>query len=752
MSYDTLRQELRAFYWNDNNAEPARAFANKCFAILDRAVTPDMSVSAQKQLQQQVILEQFTPVLFPHLPFYCETGTMTSLCDGSRRAKGSNFIHAGGWVYQRNEDRFRTQDLQLWDKLLAQKSELLYLIPGGPYNDVTQHFNFNNRPILKGGLRSLYQQAQQALPSAQNAEETEFLQAVMDSMLQLKQAANKFSSAAEQMLTATQDTEERANLSYIRDTAKRIPWEAPKTFCEALCALAFMRKLLGALEGIGPNTFGRLDVDLYPFYENDLREGRLTPDSAYDLICKFLLLWDCHYDHAMPMVSYADHELENTYTLGGCDVHGVPVYNDLTRMFLQATRDETIIFPKIKCRFSANSPKEYLDEINKAVIRGNASILFQNDDATIPAIVRSGRPVDEARDYMVSGCWGMASYGTEKFDHACYLNLLKPFEFAVHRLYEKMEKVSLTFETYDDADSFQTFYDITLRNCQKLLAERIAVTRKGAHVWHTVDSLPIFSATMEGWLDRKRDFTYAGGKYRDDYLLCFGLPNLVDSLMAVKSLVYDQKKYTLEQYLTAVRSNWVGQEHMRAEAIRCSGWGDGQAESSTLAARLHNDLYTYAQSLEGTYGGKVHLGHLTYTEIRWWGEKTLATPDGRRSGDYFSQGLTPSRLKRISSVTDVIRSMQALDASTMAANSVVNIILPSDKITLDSCEGFLRAVAGSAVMCLQLNCTTREQLLDAQKHPEKYPELIVRVCGFSARFTSLSPEWQQEILTRNFYE
>jgi len=142
---------------------------------------------------------------------------------------------------------------------------------------------------------------------------------------------------------------------------------------------------------------------------------------------------------------------------------------------------------------------------------------------------------------------------------------------------------------------------------------------------------------------------------------------------------------------------------------------------------------------------------LTYTEIRWWGEKTLATPDGRRSGDYFSQGLTPSRLKKIPCVNDVINSLAALDPSTMAANSVVNIILPS-KIPLEGCEGFLRAAADSAIQSLQLNCTSKKELLDAQKHPEKYQNLIIRVTGFSAKFTSLSKGWQDEVISRNFYE
>jgi len=157
---------------------------------------------------------------------------------------------------------------------------------------------------------------------------------------------------------------------------------------------------------------------------------------------------------------------------------------------------------------------------------------------------------------------------------------------------------------------------------------------------------------------------------------------------------------------------------------------------------------------ETAWGGKTQIGHLTYTEIRFWAERTLATPDGRRNGEYFSQGLTPSRIHDIRDVTSVVNSLASLDATELAGNTVVNIILPSasGNMTLDICEAFLRASAHSAMQSIQLNCVTKEELLDAQIHPEKHRDLIVRVCGFSARFTSLSPEWQAEVLSRNFYD
>ncbi len=745
--YTNLKNELYSFYLS-GDAERAKAFADKCFPIMDARFKDGMSVLEQKMLQYDVICEQFEPVLFPHSPYFYETGVLTSLSDGARNAKNHSFLQANGWVYNRNHMIF-FEDEALWQKRQAMMSEKLFLICG-PYNDVSQHVNLNSRPFLQIGASGIYEKAQNELKNAETGEEKEFLQAVCHGMKTLQRVAEKFAQKAEEMLSFQTNPECIENLKLIISTAKRVPWQPPQTFYEALATLAFLRVVTGSLEGAGPNTFGRIDKDLISFYCKDVENGILSYDKAYDLVSKFLLTWDCHYTHDMIFSGYADHELENTYTLGGVDDDGNILYNEVTEMFLRSTRENNIIFPKIKCRFSSNSPKEYLDEINKAIVNGTSTVLLQNDEASMSALRRAGRTENEVRDYMVSGCWGFAS-NQEKFDHGSYVNMLKPFEFAIHRMIDKCEKTGLNLEFFDGCKTFEELYSRVVGNCEKLVDARLEITKKGGNSFHRVDQFPIFSSTFENCIENHADYTAGGAKYRDDFHLIFGLPNIVDSLLAIKTLVFDNKKYTLQQYLDAVRSNWENNEQMRLEATRCSGWGDGSNESCVLANRFNNDLYAICSKKTGTYGGKVHMGHLTYTEIRWWGETTKATPDGRRDGEYFAQGLTPSRLKKIPSVNDVIRSMASLDASTMGANSVLNVILPGH-ISLDRCEGFLRAVAKSAVQSLQLNCVSKQDLLDAQVHPEKYPNLIVRVTGFSAKFTSLTKEWQQEVLTRNFYE
>ena len=747
MNYIDMRNELKNYYW-EGTKEISENFKAKATAVMDAAYSEDMSPYDMKVLQYKTIVDMFEPVLFYESPYYYETGTMWAHCDGARGLRGVR--HAGGWTHWKNEHLFIDQDKELYKQHRALVGELYYTTCG-VYNDTLQHYNFDTRPILNIGLKGLYEKAKKGLETAREKEEIEYLTATCEAMLCLKKMGDKYADKAREMLKSAQNDVAKKNMQLIADTAARVPWEKPTSFYEALNTYAFMRKAVGALEGVGPNTFGRLDMDLYPFYKHDVDNGIINDDEAYDLICKFLITWDMHIDHDFEMVGYADHELENTYVLGGCDAEGKPLFNELTTMFLRATREERIIFPKITCRYNEESPKEYLDEINKAVVNGTSTILYQNDNASIHTLLKIGKTLEEARDYLITGCWAITGNGIEKYDDGAYVNILRVFETTIHNLTDRMERTNLYFKTIDEAKTFDELYETMLNNFMLLFKERARIIGKGGDMCNKVDPLPIFSSTLQDCIEKKKDYTAGGAKYRETRYELVGFPNIADSLLAIKELCFDSCKYTLKDMLIAIRNNWEGYEDMRIDAMNCHGWGDGSKEASEFCGKFNDDLYAKISTLVGTYGGKIVMGHTTYTEIRFWGDKTLATPDGRFNGDYIAQGISPSRLKKIPSATSVINSLKHINSENNGGNSVVNIILPN-KTSLETCEAFLRAAANSGLQSLQLNCTTKEQLLDAQKHPENYPDLIVRVCGFSAKFTSLSPEWQQEVLTRNFYD
>ena len=448
MKYNELRKELRNYY-GKTSYENAKKYLEEGTKKLDESYDENMSAYDMKVLQYRTIADMIDPVLFENSPFYYETGIIPGFSDGARDYHGSK--HIGGWTYWRNYHKFIEQDKELWDLTNRQRGELFYLICGA-YNDDSQHFLVNYRPIFEKGLKGVYKDAQDALNNTDNAEEKQFLSAICDGLLCVKKISEKFADKADELLKEQPDNE---NLKRISVSARRCPWEKPQNFYEALNTYAFMRKIIGSLEGIGPNSFGRIDMDLLPFYEADIKSGRITKDEAFELISQFLITFDCHYDHDSKMVGYADHELENTYVLGGCDKDGKPLFNDLTKMFLQANTDEKIIFPKIKCRFSKNSPKEYLDMIDEPVIHGTSTILYQNDDATIPALIRSGISEEDARDYIVAGCWGMNENCCGIQDGANYTNLLKVFEYQIHNRTDMMKKVGMHFNAIDDAADFE---------------------------------------------------------------------------------------------------------------------------------------------------------------------------------------------------------------------------------------------------------------------------------------------------------
>ncbi len=749
MGFDKLRAELRDFYENalDKRAD---AFNVACTAELERRYREDMNAYRMKALQYETIVELCEPVIFDNSPFYYEIGTMVAHCDGANVWRGGH-EHAGGWAFRRNRRIYADTYPELLERARSQKRNQLYLICGD-FCDELQHFQFNYRPLFEHGLRGIYEKALAQLENAETDEERDYLNATVTGVLSIKRLAEKFAEVAEKRLETLTDEAARKNAELIAKTARRVPWEAPETLYEALNAFAFMRKACGALEGIGYNTFGRPDLDLYPIYKRELERGDITEDKARELIAKFLITWDSHYDHDMKMAGYADHEFENTYVLGGCDADGKPVWNDLTRLFIEVNREEKIIYPKIKARFGSNSPKEYLDELNKAVLGGNSAILYQNDDMCIPALVREGRTLREARDYIVSGCWDMKCNGIEKPDAGAYVNLLRVFEMTVHNDRDRMAAAKIEFEPFDGAAGFDELYAIMMGNFRHLFKERAMVVAIGAPLRPKVDPLILTSMTMEGCLEKRKDFTNGGARYNDEVFCFVGFPNVVDSLIAIKTLCFDKKICTLGELLAAVRADWQGCDELRRAALSCNCWGDASDASSAMATRLWDDLYAALDGLPTRFGGKIGMGHVTYTEIRFWGEMTKATPDGRLGGTYFSQGLTPSRLHKIDSATTVVASARALDFSKCAGNSVVNMLLPAARMTPEIFDALLRAIAVSGFQSLQLNCVTKEELLDAQIHPEDHDDLVVRVTGFSAKFTALSEGWQEEFLSRNFYE
>ncbi len=734
MNYVSLKANLDKFY-RSSCSEKSKTFQKLVYEKMDDfdAKNPGLSSYKLKSALYDCISENAEPIFFDGLPFFCEMGITPAYGDGCYNRGGKQ---ANGWLIERNSHIPIDADPETWKVVSANLRENLYIMIG-PYSDL-EHFGIPMRKLFAGGLKSIMSECESALALCENEVERDFVECAISGIKALKRMQDKFAAVARS-----------AELTRIAEAAARVPWEAPSSVYEGLCVFAFIRKAMCALEGVGFNTFGRVDLLLGKLYESDIARG-VSDAEIYDDVCRFMTLWDAHLDYSTIMSGYGDYEYENSLVIGGCDMNGEVVFNRITEMIVESQSELNYIYPKVMCRYSASSPEEYLSLINRPTLKGQSVFLYENDDVMIPATLRKGVSLEEARDYHITGCWGAYLNDIGKMN-CSYVNILKTLEWTINQPKEKLAANALDFKPIDGAESFDEVFETVVDNFLTLLNKKAEYFSVGARYWHEFNPVCIYSALTQNCLKNRRDFTNGGAGIPFEQFCLSGYTDVVDSLLAIKRLCFDEKICTLGELLDTVRANW-SDERLRAEALRSPHHGDGTPESIEVASRLIDEVYERSRELPTSFGGEYSMAIFMYTELLWWGKTTKATPNGRRDGEYLSHGLTPSRLHEIKSVTDVVRSVGGLDMRKCASNSILNVVLPATKIPPETLNAFLRASAGAGVQALQINVVNREELLAAQREPERYRHIVVRVCGFSAPFVALSPEWQKEFLTRNYYE
>ena len=729
--YSRIRETLEDFYFTSLpvSAEEIRA---EVYSKMDEydAAHPAATACELKARQYEYIAEAMRPVVFEELPFFFETGALVAFSDG-RFDRGAE--HASGWLYHKKQHLFRDADPFALDIYGRQQGQRLYT-QCGIYAD-KMHMGIPMKKVFRVGLGGILEEVKAALEKCADGEEREFLAGAHAGIRALIRAAERFREAAE-----------RAGMGELAAIASRVPLHPPETFHEGLCVLAFMRKVFGALEGMGFNSMGRVDVLLGPLYDADSRRGA---DRAVqkDLVTCFLLIWDCTLDRRRKMENAFDYEMENTITLGGCDENGAPVYNEVTRLFLEARDEEEILYPKFMLRFGKNSPEEYLREVSAPLLKGKSYSLFENDDSVIPAMKASGIDERDAREYAVGGCWDILTPDQSIHNSGEYFNILRPLEMSVHREETEMRECGLWFEPLEECETFDEVYARYIAYLRRVLVQKAAFTAAGARIRPRVYPVPLFSALTETCIPAGRDLTNGGGKYNieTEYLCCFA--EAVDSLLAIRYLCYENHYCTVAELFDQCRRDWPN-EILRQRALNAPSYGDGSESSSRFTGRLVHDIWRITRDLPTSFGGQYRLGSNLYTEVLWWGRLTKALPNGRRSGDYLSQGITPSRQNPSVSLMDVYDSLRYTDMNEFAAAASITITLPAGKMDMEKMVLFFRSTANTGLQAVQPNCVSREELLAAREHPEDYGHIIVRVCGFSAPFVLLVPHYQDEVLSR----
>ncbi len=750
--YAALREELRAFYPAAycRGACQAPEQAASCKAIgddLDAWAAAHLGFDALDVRRESYLAmrRHFVPFLFANSPFYFEAG-VNGGWSGARPARHVNRI-CGRF--------YREQGLipqAAWDLLSARSRENLTLCCG-PFVDDMHHVP-PMRTIIRKGFRGVRDAVAAALancpkddPLGRKELETALVGLDTVHAIQLK-----FAEEAERCLKTVGAGEERTRLLRIAASARRCPWEPPQTFFEALNTLWFVREILGYVDGVNIFALGRPDAWFIDLYRRDLADGRLTEAEARDLVARFLIIADCHEADSAPVDSYDDQEAEIPLTLGGCDEKGAFVYNELTRMFLDAHLACGCVYPKLHVRVDANSPQAYLDHIGRQLMAGHAVFTVFNDRRLVRQFLDEGFAPEDARNYIGCGCWNGYIDSCQDVDGANYVSLVKILALTIHRDPEVERRCGLVLDPIDGARSFEELRDTVYRNYMRFFRSLMSEYTRYGRTSAKVFPHPVYTMCLEGGVESRRDTTDGGitGRQRPKEITLGFVGNVVDSLCAIDQVCFRDRVCTVREFLDAVRANWKGEKNQRLRmlAMNAPYWGDNSDRSTSLMAwfmkRTHEDVDGFATD----QGGAYRLAIFTYREFMYWGAKTKATPDGRYDGDRLAQGFSPSEFRCKEGATAVMNAIGRLPNECLYQCNA-NLTFDASAMTPELMGAILRVFAEKGSHLMQPNCNSVEQLLDAQRHPERHRDLIVRVCGFSARFVSLSKRWQDEVIARH---
>ena len=761
--YAPLRAELARFY-------PAGFCRGKCQseAVLSsfRAILADLDAWAKENpgydaldarcAYYRILQKHFQPVLFAESPFYFEAGV-----------NGGWSGHNGGGIEANPSKRPKQICMHLAKgpgripdaafRLMRDRNHENLLLCCGMFVD-EMHNIPPFRTILRkgfGGVRAEVAAALEKCPK-EDASGRKQLECALLGLDTIHELQLKFAEAAQARLRSCEAAGSRslevARLKRIVESASRCPWEPPRTFYEGLNTLWFAREILGLVEGLSNCSVGRPDAMLIGLYEADLAAGRLTREEARDLVARFLVIGDCHDNGTDVIDSYADGEPDLPLTLGGCDAEGNPLDNELTEMFLDAHIGCDCLRPKLHCRISRNSPKRYLRKIGEMLMRGHAVFTLFNDDRFVPQFLADGLSPEDARAYIGSGCWDGVVESVLEADTCNYVSFVKLLELMIYRDAEKEKRLRLRFRPLESAATFEEVREAVTDNLICFLRDAMGEYTRWGRFNALVNPHPVYTALLPGGIKSRRDLKDGALPVNaQPRIVTLGfVGNVADSLLAIRKVCFEDKACTLAEFLDVVRSNWAGEkgERIRKLVLAAPYWGDNSAASNGIMGGLIRDIHKGTRGMVTDQDGEYFFGIYTYREFLYWGKNTRATPDGRRSGEQLVQGLSPSELRCEAGATDVLNAVGALPHD-LFYESNLNQTFERDAMNVDTWEAVLRVFSKKGAHLLQPNCNSVEELLDAQKHPERHRNLMVRVCGFSARFVNLSKSWQDEVIARN---
>lgn len=693
------------------------------------------------------------------------------------------------------------------ETLLAMEHNIF--TPGNYFYNGVGHVTVKYGEVLAIGFSGIKAKAQAELDKLCLADgdyqkKSRFLEAVMISCDAAIEYARRYARLALKEAEECTDPVRKRELLQIAQNCANVPEKGATGFYEACQSFWFVQQLL-QIESSGHSISpGRFDQYMYPYYQKDMESGKITREFAQELMdCIWVKLNDLNKCRdAASAEGFAGYSLFQNLIAGGQNEEGIDVTNDLSFMSIQASMHVFLPQPSLSVRVWNGTPHEFLIRAAELTRTGIGLPAYYNDEVIIPSLMSRGLTLQDARDYNIIGCVEPQKSGkTEGWHDAAFFNMCRPLELVFSNGMDKGVRIGPATGNVEEMTTFEQFYDAYKK--QMDYAIQLLVNADNAIDMAHAERcpLPFLSSMVDDCMKVGKTVQEGGAVYNFTGPQGFGVANMADSLYSVKMLVYDKKKITMGELKEALATNYgkgLGAEDVAAmtakianelkEAGKTIGEKEVAAILNTVVAaseapevkangerilklieevpKFGNDIpevdafardvaYTYTEPLQNyknPRGGSFQAGLYPVSANVPLGAQTGATPDGRLAYQPVADGVSPSAGKDVNGPTAAANSVSRLDHYIASNGTLFNQKFHPSALSgrngLENFVGLIRSYFDQKGSHMQFNVVSRETLLDAQKHPEQYKHLVVRVAGYSALFTTLSKSLQDDIIRR----
>jgi pyruvate formate-lyase/glycerol dehydratase family glycyl radical enzyme len=589
-------------------------------------------------------------------------------------------------------------------------------------------------------------------------EKVEELKAMEIAAHALIKYAQRHAVALKELAGNEKNAPRKKELLEMAKICERVPAQVPTTFHEALQYYWFVH--LGVITELNPwDSFnpGRLDQHLYPFYRAGLEDGTLTEEKARELLQAF---WIKFNDHPAPPKIGVTAKESNTYTdfclinVGGVQADGSDATNDLSYLILDVVEEMRLLQPSSMIQISKKNPDRLLKRAIQIIKTGFGQPSLFNTDAIVQELVRQGKSFEDARNGGASGCVEAGAFGTESYILTGYFNLTKILEITLHNGIDPRSGKKIGINS-GDSTHFDSF-DKLMNAFEKQLKYFADIKIKGNNIIEQIYArympAPFLSLLIDDCVQNAIDYNCGGARYNTSYIQGVGLGSITDSLTSIRYNVFDQKSTTMQTLLDALQVDFQNHTELRHQLINHTPkYGNNDDYADDQAVRIFDIFHDAINGRPTPRGGVFRINLLPTTSHVYFGSVTGAMPDGRKAGEPLSEGISPVQGADRNGPTAVLNSAAKIDHVRTGGTLLNQKFSPQffqDEESIDKLVHLIRGYFRMDGHHVQFNVISAATLRDAQKHPEKYRDLIVRVAGYSDYFNDLSEELQNEIIRR----